>query len=440
MGAAGVTLVAALLLTARTPSSEPAAATTAGDDGVSLEASLTTSRILGGAHDHNLAVSISMPASKRQVRPSLSVAVVIDRSGSMHGAAMENAKDAASKLIGQLGPSDAFTVIAYSSGDQVIMPMVRATDANKSAARDAIGRIYDDGGTCISCGLERGSAELARSPVADGIRRIVLISDGQANEGLWDRGELVELAAGIADRGVSITAVGVGLDFDELTMQRLADFGRGNYCFVEDTGHLAAMFQQELGGLVETAASDAFLELTDRPGVRIEEAYGYPLARIGNGVRIPISDLRAGETRKVVLRVHIAAAEGALPLADVRFGWRRVRDGAARSATTTATASVVDDARVVADSVVPWAAQAVEEALSARALEEASLVYETDGYESAKRVLEQRVDALRRNRVLAPEVRARIEAVSTEAVESFRAAPPGKATKASRAAAYELAR
>lgn len=440
LGAAGATLVAAMLLTARTPSSAPPAVSSTGDDGVALKASLTTSRILGGAHDHNLAVSIRVPAGTRQARPPLSVAVVIDRSGSMHGAPMENAKDAASKLIGQLGPDDAFTVIAYSSGEQVVMPMVRATDTNKSAARSAIRSIYDDGGTCISCGIDRGAAELARTPVADGVRRIVLISDGEANEGIWDRTELAELAASTAARGVSITSVGVGLDFDELTMQRLADVGRGNYYFVEDTARLAQMFQQELGGLAETVATDAQLVLTDAPGVRIEEAYGYSMTRTGNTVLIPVADLRAGETRKVVLRVHVAASEGALPIADVRLGWRRVRDGAARSATTTAIASVVDDARVVADSVVPWAAQAVEEALSARALEEASLAYESQGYDGAKRVLDDRMEAMRRNGILDNETRARIEAVSTEAEQGFRTAAPAKATKASRAAAYELAR
>src|SRR5436190_1899176 len=80
-----------------------------------------------------------------------------------------------------------------------------------------------DGGTFISCGIDRGHTELRDSPIAGGLRRMVLNSDGQANEGVWDRDELAQLASDTAARGVSISSVGVGLDFDEVTMIRLAE-------------------------------------------------------------------------------------------------------------------------------------------------------------------------------------------------------------------------
>ena len=103
-----------------------------------------------------------------------------------------------------------------------------------------------------------------------GIRRIVLISDGQANHGLYDRDELAQLAGETAARGVSISTVGVGLDFDEQTMLRLAEVGRGNYYFVEDTGALAAMFDRELSGLAETVAPTCGSRWRPGPGWSIE--------------------------------------------------------------------------------------------------------------------------------------------------------------------------
>lgn len=444
LGAAGATVLAALLLSARAPHATPPPSTaTTADDGMQLVAELSTRRILLGAHDENLAILITAPraSSEHRVRPPLSLAIVIDRSGSMSGAPMEHAKRAASQLIGQLDPTDAFTVVAYSSGEQVVMPMSRATDANKAAARASIARIYDDGGTCISCGLVRGASELARSPIGDGLRRIVLISDGQANEGIWERGELAALAASTAEGGASISALGVGLDFDELTMQRIAEVGRGNYYFVEDTANLAAMFQRELGGLTQTVAADARLVLTEPTGVRIEEAYGYPMTREGSSVIIPIADLRAGETRKVVVRATVSTAStGWFTVAPVKLGWRRVRDGAPRSATTTVRAEVVTDAGQVAASAVAWAASAVEEALSARALEEASVVYENQGYEAAQQVLDRRVQAVRANAYVGKGSLQRIEAAASEAADSFKSAAPTKAKKLSRSRAYELAR
>jgi Ca-activated chloride channel family protein len=440
LGAAGATVLAALLLTQGTPQVRSEGFDSSADDGMTLIAETTTQKILTGAE--HVAITITAPKSRTNQRPPLSVAIVIDRSGSMSGAPMENAKAAASRLVGQLDPNDAFTVIAYSSGDQVVMPMSRASDANKSAARAAIERIYDDGGTCISCGLVRGASELDRSPVGDGVRRIVLISDGQANEGIWDRDELAALAQDTAARGTSISAVGVGLDFDEVTMQRIASVGRGNYYFVEDTANLTAMFAKELGGLAETVASDVRLVVESGGGVDITDVYGYQFSRTGTSVIIPIADLRAGETRKVVLRTHVTTAQivRSKIVTTVNMSWRRVADGSLRAAKTAAIAEIVDDARVVAASVNTRAAQAVEEALSARALEEAAVLYETQGYDAAKQVLDVRMEQVNRNTNLTPTTRARIESSSTRAIDNFKSAPKGKAMKMSREDAYNLAR
>ena len=257
----------------------------------------------------------------------------------MSGEPIQTAKDAARELIDELAPGDAFTVVSYSSEDQTVWPITLATDASKSAARDALGQVGADGGTCISCGMTRGAAELARTPVVGGVRRLVVISDGQANEGIFDRGELAQLAAQTAARGISISAVGLGLDFDELTMQRLAAVGRGNYHFLERSSNLPAMFADELGGLTETVATEVQLVIAPSPGVQIAEAYGYPIERDPYAreprFTVPIADLRAGETRKVVLHATISREPGEHahePLAGVGLSWLRRSPTAGRAA------------------------------------------------------------------------------------------------------------
>lgn len=159
LGGAAATIIAALLLHPLTPRS---GVVTTGDDGVRVNARLVSSQILRGAHEQDLAVTITVPAGARQVRPPLSLAVVIDRSGSMSGEPMQNAKAAAARLVSQLDAGDAFSIITYSSGDEAVTPMLRATAANKSRAMAAIARIEDDGGTCISCGLVRGASSRVR--------------------------------------------------------------------------------------------------------------------------------------------------------------------------------------------------------------------------------------------------------------------------------------
>ena len=449
IAAAGVVVATALLLSPRRDRIVDCdmPSPTAGD--VTMTARLTSSKILPGAQTQDVAVTITANAPRSQTRPPLSLAVVIDRSGSMNGVPMRNAKAAAAELVGQLAEADAFTIVTFSSGDEVIAPIARATAANKAAARAAIDRIWDDGGTCTSCGLLSGASELGRSPIVGGLRRIVLISDGQANVGVWHRDELAQLASKTASNGVSISSVGVGLDFDEVTMTKLADVGRGTYYFVEDTANLGAMFQRELGGLTETIASDLHLVVDVRgpdlsqaghgDSVEIEEAYGYPMTREGTQVIIPVADLRAGETRKVVLRVRLAAPHtGSISIATLRLGYRRVEDGAARTVAAQAVAEVVTDGNEVAASVDHDATRASMEAQSARALEEATVTYEKQGYRAAQQVLQRHMDSVRANKVLDPASAQELERAVGDVMQDFAAAPPAKAVKATRAKAYEL--
>jgi Ca-activated chloride channel homolog len=440
LGAAAGTLIAAWMMSPK-HSARPLTETIA-DDGMVVSARLVTGRILPGTQEHNLAVTITAPPTESATaRPPLSLAIVIDRSGSMHGQPIENARVAALSMLRQLDVRDAFTVVTYSSSSETVIPMKRATDASKAEARAAIETIDDDGGTCISCGLETAARELAHSPIEGGLRRILLISDGQANVGLHERDELAQLAAHTAARGASISTVGVGLDFDEATMRRLAEVGRGNYYFVEDTVALSAMFSRELGNLSRTIASDVRLVATPARGVRIEEAYGYPMTRAGNSVVVPVADMRAGDTRKVVFRVTVEAGQqGPLAVSRIDVGWHRVSDGAQRGAHTTAEVDVVDDPRAVAASVDVPTMAAVENALSARALEQAAAEYETSGIAGARQVLERRQQAVRANATyLGPARVQALEAVSDEALEGF-ANAPAQARKATSVKAYELAR
>ena len=431
--AAGAAIVAALMLSPRSGVQPDCCSGPTSDI---LTARLTSAEIV--ASEQDIAVTIKMPGGRVQARPPLSLAIVIDRSGSMEGEPLANAKAAAANLVAQLDERDAFTVVTYSSADETVVPMTRATRANKAAAREAIDRIWDDGNTCISCGITRGAAELVSTPVHDGLRRMVLISDGQANTGLWDRNDLAQLATETAARGISISTVGVGLDFDEVTMTQLADVGHGHYYFVEDTAKLGALFERELGGLAETVAADVRLVITGAAGT-IEEAYGYPMMRQGDDVVVPIADLRAGETRKVVLRSSINTARpGKLVVAQFALHWRRTSDGAFDQTRTQLDATITRDASRVRATLDRGAVNIVEQARAARVLEHATTVYETQGYEAAQKVIERNLRDVRDNQHLDPASVQMIESASSGAIDNFAKAPPSRAKKATRADAYKL--
>ena len=390
------------------------------DDGISVLARLATSRILPEPQDQHVVVTIAAPdppPDAARMRPPLSLAIVVDRSGSMRGAPIENAKAAALAMLRQLEDRDAFAVVSYANQAAPVLAMARATEARKAMARAAIEMIDVDGGTCLSCGLDAGAAELARSPIRDGLRRLLLISDGRANAGVFHPDALARLAASEADRGDSISTVGVGLDYDDRTMRGIAEVGRGNYYFAEDTVALSQMFVHELATLSQTVASEVRLRATAAPGVRIEQVYGYPMTREGDGVVVPIADLRAGELRKLVFRVALTAASPGTTreIARIDVAWRGSSDASARVAHATAEADVASGAAEVAASVDPAAMQAVERALSAQA------------------------QAVRASRALAPEVGQQLDDAANDAIGEF-ARAPAKAKKPASVNAHELAR
>jgi hypothetical protein len=160
----------------------------------------------------------------------------------------------------------------------------------------------------------------------------------------------------------------------------------------------------------------------------------------GRDIVIPIADLRAGETRKVVLRSTIDTSRtGTLTVAQFALHWRKTSDGTFASTRTQLDTTVVRDIARVRATLDRGAVNIVEQARAARVLEQATTVYETQGYEAAQKLIERNLRDVRANAALdAPSVQA-IEAASSGAIDNFAKAPPQKAMKATRADAYKLA-
>jgi Ca-activated chloride channel family protein len=420
--------------------------TAAGPTSPYLSARLDSSHILRGTTETYLAIALAAPDQRVTSRAPTSVAIVLDRSGSMLGQPWTDAVASAKVLIDKLGPDDELAIIAYSTNADVVLPLGPASGENRAKAKAAIDTLTADGGTNISGGLNLGADELGRARTP--LRRMVLISDGQANEGIYDRGGLVRLASARAASGISITSVGVGLDFNEETMAGIAVAGRGNYHFVENAADLGAMFVAELGSLGETVLTHAQLRIEPAPGVEILDVIGYEMTREGSAVIVPVADLRRGEHTKVVLRIRATAGnESVKDLASVTWTFDELGKGA-QTHTAVARAEVTGDASVVASTRDKETVRLVEEARTARALEEASAAYHDGRLDSAQQILRVRAaeaqalagelgdDALGRD----------IHTITTKVERGFAAAPSAggaegkKAIKGGRADAYSLAR
>lgn len=234
----------------------------------------------------------------------LNISLVIDRSGSMAGTKMQNAKLAAKHVIDQLSSRDYISIVIYDSKVDVLQPAVRAY--NKPAIKKIIDEIYDRGGTNLMGGAIKGYEEVQRNYRSDYINRVLLLSDGLANEGITEPSKIAKIVRD-KDRelGISISTFGVGNDYNEDLMTDMAETGNGNYYFISDANMIASIFSRELNGLQRVIAQNTKVTVNIAPNVVIQKVYGAKYDQVGRTLSFNLRDLFAGDTKGVLIKYNI---------------------------------------------------------------------------------------------------------------------------------------
>lgn len=258
----------------------------------------------GAAVTVNVLVTIEAPEIKPATkRPPVAVSLVIDRSGSMEEAKkLEYAKSAGKTLVKGLSPEDSFALTVYDDGVQVLSPLAPVTDKDKLLR--IINGISPGGATFLSGGLEKGIEQL-KSVRKEGPCRVILLSDGLANRGVVNNELVAAIGAKARNSGVSVSTIGLGLDFNEDLMQFLAQRGGGQYYYIKDSEDLPAVFKQELNLVAASFTKNLRAAFTPSEGVEDVKVYGYSGNKTGKTADIEMSDLSSGEKRQIMLRFKV---------------------------------------------------------------------------------------------------------------------------------------
>ena len=236
-------------------------------------------------------------------RAPLNLVLVIDRSGSMsEKGKIEYAREAAKHIISGLGEKDRLSVVAYSTDVELLFPVQFLV--NKERAKSVVNSLYPTDSTNLSGGLINGIGQLENIERKGYLNRVVLLSDGLANAGITDYGELVKIASSASEKGIHVTTIGLGVSYDEDLLTGLAEYGAGNYYFVESPSQLAGIFDREFGQLASTVAKDPVFTLTLAPGVTVKDVYGYTYETTDDGkVRIKLGDFYSGQERNIMVKL-----------------------------------------------------------------------------------------------------------------------------------------
>lgn len=286
-------------------------------------------------------------------RASVDAAFVIDRSGSMSGNPLRLATHAVDHACGHLKDQDRAAVVTFDNAIEVIHEFAKMTSAAKQAVRLALSQVVPGGSTFLAGGWQAGAEQIAHArPLPDQAarpQRVILLSDGHANVGMSDPGSLSQVVAGLRQRGIMTTTIGVGVGYDHVLMSAMAEAGGGNHFFVADANELKAIFEQELQETLKVVARGTTVTLTVPEGVHAWPQTGFPAHRVGKTWTIEIGDVPAGDVLDIVfvLQLQPGFAEAQYSLG-VRVDWTSATDGTIDSEVLALPAIRVGTAEEVA--------------------------------------------------------------------------------------------
>ncbi len=265
---------------------------------------------------------VAAEASLRQ-RPPLNLALVIDRSGSMGGTKLSYARKAARFLAGELTGRDRLAIVSFDDEVQIVVPSRPVTDPQPFIA--AINTIHSGGCTALFDGWRAGATQVAEHLDPGAMNRVLLLSDGQANEGLTNLEQIAAKVEGLTQRGISTSAFGLGDDFDEDLMGAMAAAGDGTLAHIETPSQLADLYASELQGLASTFGRRVSLGVRGKHGAVVVDLLNDLKPTTAGNHQLP--NLRAGQELNVGLQLELPAWVPNQEILSVRLAWEAPGSG-----------------------------------------------------------------------------------------------------------------
>ncbi len=239
------------------------------------------------------------------------VAVVLDRSGSMEGPPLQMAKQAIEGIMHRLRPEDHLTLVAFDHEIEVLADVVAAGEGNFEKVRNLLAHLPARGNTNLAWGWLTAARRLAArmETLASSQHHVVILSDGQANQGEIDPARLGQHAAELYARGISTSTIGIGEGYSQTQLKPIANEGGGNLHDAQHPHEIEEVLDAEMDGLLGLAASKLELVVDLPDGVKVECLNRFPVQQSRGQVRIQLGMLRQGRERDAVLRLYLPAGE-----------------------------------------------------------------------------------------------------------------------------------
>ncbi|MEM8531155.1 MAG: VWA domain-containing protein [Chloroflexota bacterium] len=232
--------------------------------GIRLQRTLSRTVLAEGNEQQLLYVLLeAAPEGLPQQLPKLplNLCLVIDRSSSMRGERLQQVKEAANKIVDQLGQNDYFSLIVFNDRANTVVPAQRVT--HKQNIKRLIGSVEAAGGTEMANGMAMALQEIQRPMLAQGVSQLMLLTDGRT---YGDEGRCVEIARRAQGRNIGVTALGIGNEWNEDLLETMTARENSRAQYITSAQEITQVFAEEVQRMHSIFAQQVHVQIAVRPG------------------------------------------------------------------------------------------------------------------------------------------------------------------------------
>lgn len=320
-------------------------------------------------------------------RMPLNLCLIIDRSGSMEGPPLDYAKQACAYVVDLLQPNDVLSIVTFEEQVEVLMPARRVV--NRELVKQHIYRIEPGNTTNIYDGIALGCSQIASVPPGGYVNRALLLTDGEPTAGIKDFSSIVGQVEEQKSRGITVTALGFGGEYNEELLGGNARRSGGNYYYITRPDLIPEIFRRELESLMTVVARNLRLRVHLPRWVQVRQIYGNQPV-FGNRVaEVTLADLERGSAETAIIEIGLdPRPAGQYRVAKIEVAYDDSVSGRQESIICDAVMDFTPDRGLLEQGVNDLVQRELEVAIASRALEKTVMGMRTQQISPAAAVQE----------------------------------------------------
>jgi hypothetical protein len=253
-----------------------------------------------------LQIGLQTKSATSEFVAPLNLALVIDASGSM-GATdkMPYVKQSLAIFLRSLNPDDIVSIITYNDNARVLLPARQLGDGRW--IQSVIDEIKTGGSTNLHAGMMLGFEEVDRNFSIHRNNRVMLLTDGIANVGVTDPKAIAADALAYNQKGIYLSTIGLGLEFNDALLITLADQGKGGYTFVDSAQEMDRVFREQAASQKQAVADDVVVRVMPADGVRLIGLTGLDGAPPTGGASVNLWPMSIADSEVVLAQLQVGS-------------------------------------------------------------------------------------------------------------------------------------